>query len=783
MVNRAYAWLNVRQVDEEKRIIEGIATTPVQARDGDVLETEGIAFKLPIPFLYRHKEPLGNVIGAKVTKDGISVRVQIGAKGISQAVDEAWNLISGGLVRGLSIGWRTIAEMWDQEINGYRIMKSEWLELSAVPVPADPGATITNVRSADEDDLLAIGIRTATSFQNLALYEREAAWDGSTAKSAVAKWASSDGSGDKDKMDWTKYRKAFFWYDPETADSFGGYKLPFATVTDGELKAVPRGIEAAAGVMQGSMGGVNIPDSERDAVKNHIARYYSKMASTFNDDTIVAPWNKKSAPDPASGKTGVKNQKPGVAGKRQQKDKSMKTFDTQITEFQTELTEVRQQMAELMENSEDGVLKGDEATRYDELTERATVLRANVKRLTAHRENSEDAEPTPAPVTSPRQAPAPAPARQTATARDVEKDPAKRGIGVARMVIALVQARGNHHLAADLARTHYRDMPEVALALRAAVDAGDTTTSGWASQLVPAAQQMQGEFIDLLRPATLIGRIPGLRRVPFNISVPLQSGGGTYNWVGEAKPKPVTKAAFSSATLRWAKAAGIIVITRELARFSSPSAETIIRNELIKGTAQFLDGQFIDDAVTATSDNPASILNGVGALTPSGTTAEAVRYDLSQLVSAFITANQDPTTAVLLMSATRAMSIALMRNALGNREFPDISIKGGSIDGIPVVVSETVGNRLALINADEILVADDGAINIDVSEQATVEMSTTPIGGEESPVDGLVMKSLWQNNLVGLRVETFMTWKRARTSSVAWLDNVAYAPPQPGSPA
>ncbi len=771
-MNRAYTWLEVRQVDEEKRIIEGIATTPMQARDGDILDTAGISFKLPIPFLYRHKDPMGNVVQAKVSDTGISVRIQVAPAGISESIDENFRLVKSGTVRGLSIGWRTIAEMYDKELGGYRIMKSEWLELSAVPVPADPNATITMVRSIDDESLLELGIRTATSFGNLPLYDREAPWDGSAAKSAVAKWASSDGSGDKDKMDWPKYRKAFFWYDPDTADSFGGYKLPFATITDGTLKAVPKGVESAAGVMQGAMGGVSIPESEREAVKSHIARYYSKMASEFNDDTIVAPWNKKSA---ASGKN-----KSGVSGKQRQKgNKTMKSFDTQIQEFDTELTDVRTQMNELMENSESGVLEGEEAKKYDELTERSVILRANVKRLQAHKENSESADPVVKPTQPTRQAPA---LVRPAQVVQVEKDPNLKGIGVARMVIALIQARGNHYLAADLAKQHFKDMPEVAMALRAAVDAGDTTTSGWASQLVPAAQQMQGEFIDLLRPATLIGRIPGLRRVPFNIAVPLQSGGGTYNWVGEAKPKPVTKAAFQSATLRWAKAAGIIVITRELARFSSPSAEVIIRNELVKGCAQFLDGQFIDDAVGATSDNPASILNGISPSSPSGSTAEAFRFDLSQLVAGFIGDNQDPTLAVLLMSATTAMMLALMRNALGQREFPDISVKGGSIDGIPAVVSETVGTRVVLVNADDILVADDGAINIDISEQASVEMSTTPLTGEESPVDSTVFKSLWQNNLVGLRVETFMTWKRARQSSAAWIDGVAYAPSQPTSP-
>ncbi len=138
MNNRAYTWLEVRSVDEEKRIIEGIATTPVLARDGDILETEGISFKLPIPFLYRHKEPMGNVVAAKVSSEGISVRIQVAAAGVTQAIDEYWNLIKSGTVRGLSIGWRTILEAYDKEINGYRIMKSEWLELSCVPVPADP---------------------------------------------------------------------------------------------------------------------------------------------------------------------------------------------------------------------------------------------------------------------------------------------------------------------------------------------------------------------------------------------------------------------------------------------------------------------------------------------------------------------------------------------------------------------------------------------------------------------------------------------------------------------
>jgi Phage capsid family. len=82
--------------------------------------------------------------------------------------------------------------------------------------------------------------------------------------------------------------------------------------------------------------------------------------------------------------------------------------------------------------------------------------------------------------------------------------------------------------------------------------------------------------------------------VPFNVSVPAQTGGGTYQWVGQGAPKPVGKLAFSTITLSILKAAGIIVITEELARTSTPSAEEVIRRDMIAGIAAFLDTQFID---------------------------------------------------------------------------------------------------------------------------------------------------------------------------------------------
>lgn len=118
-----------------------------------------------------------------------------------------------------------------------------------------------------------------TAFQDLPLADREREWDGDAAEKRVRRWADAEDAPNE------KYRDAHVWYDAENKDEFGAYKLLVADVIDGKLQAVPRGVMAAAAVMQGSRGGVDLPENDIDRVKSHLAKYYEKM-----DDT--APWER-----------------------------------------------------------------------------------------------------------------------------------------------------------------------------------------------------------------------------------------------------------------------------------------------------------------------------------------------------------------------------------------------------------------------------------------------------------------------------------------------------------
>lgn len=112
---------------------------------------------------------------------------------------------------------------------------------------------------------------SVVKFQDLPLADRGRSWDGDAANGRVREWAGATDSPND------KYRTAFVWYDGDSKDNFTAYKFQIADVIDGKLKAVPRGIIAAAGVMQGGRGGANLPDADIGRVKSHLARYYRKM--------------------------------------------------------------------------------------------------------------------------------------------------------------------------------------------------------------------------------------------------------------------------------------------------------------------------------------------------------------------------------------------------------------------------------------------------------------------------------------------------------------------------
>lgn len=654
-MNRAYSVLSVKAVDDEKRVIRGIASTPSPDRMGDVVEPLGAKFKTPMPLLWQHQhdKPVGLVEFAQPNKDGIPFEARLpeitepGA--LKDRVDEAWQSVKAGLVAAVSIGFQAIPEQVERlKSGGLRFKQWEWLELSLVTIPANAEATITAIKSIDAD------------------------------------------------------------------------------------------LRAASGREQKGVDGLKTPAG----------------ASANNGKSIATP-------------------KP-QEGRHMQISEQIKSFEASRAAKAARLEEIMAKAAE-----EGRTLDEVESEEYD-------GLQAEVKSVDGHLVRLRDLEKSQASKAKPVEAEKVNSFAKGAEFRDnavirVERNLPK-GTAFTRYAIALARSKGNLMQAQEIAKGWEDSTPEVATVLKAAVAAGTTTDPAWAGPLVEY-QNMASEFIELLRPQTIIGRIQGLRRVPFNIKMPGQTSGSSVNWVGEGAPKPVSSLAFDTTTLRFTKAAGIVVLTDELVRFSNPSAEAIVQGDLIASMTQFLDRDFVDPAKAEVADvSPASITNGVTPIQASGTTADALKADVRALYAAFLAENMTPAGSVWIMTPTMAMTIGMMQNALGQPEFPGIDMNGGTFFGLPVVVSENIprqvevegppaipaGERIILAKASEILLADDGGVTIDVSREASLQMDNAPAAGAQSLV------SLWQNNMVALRAERFINWKRRRLQAVGYINSANY---------
>jgi hypothetical protein len=148
---------------------------------------------------------------------------------------------------------------------------------------------------------------------------------------------------------------------------------------------------------------------------------------------------------------------------------------------------------------------------------------------------------------------------------------------------------------------------------------------------------------------------------------------------------------------------------------------------------------------------------------------------LRSLINEFIVANQQGAGITLIMRATDALAAGMMVNALGQPEFPNISMGGGSLfPGLSVVTSQVVpSGTIIALQPSEVYLGDDGGFMVDVSREASLQMLDNPTNDTVTPT-ATSLVSLWQTNSVGFRCERILNWAKRRTTAVTYLTGVAW---------
>lgn len=287
-------WINVnvewKQIgDNEENILVGYASVFDGPPDehGDIISRGAFrktikervkAGKVPLldSHIYDSAHTLGTIIEAEEDEHGLKIKARLSTA--PSVLDIKRKMIEGHLSK-LSIGYDSVRERFAKdEVTGNNIRfldEVKLFEISVVPIPANDRTLISEVK-------------TVVPFQDLPLADRDRPWDSTEAESRVR--TAFGGGENLEDLDFTRYRRAFLWFDSEQPENVTSYRLQIADWLDSRLVAIPRALFSVAGVLQGARGGVDIPEADQERIRGIVSRYYAKMREEFDDDTIIPPW-------------------------------------------------------------------------------------------------------------------------------------------------------------------------------------------------------------------------------------------------------------------------------------------------------------------------------------------------------------------------------------------------------------------------------------------------------------------------------------------------------------
>jgi HK97 family phage prohead protease len=259
--------------------------TRTKDRHGDILEPAGAdtsAFQRNPVVLWAHQYdelPIGRA--SRLWSDGPSFLAEV-LFDTRPFAQEVLRLYREGFLSGWSVGflpkkWEVIEDA-NGKFDGYHIREWELVELSAVPVPANPEALTHELENG--------GIRAPALVKELGEMlhrSRPCGTDPVCGKGAIlyketpkdpegAEWDAAEEVG-KAEVDDLKIMSA--WFDSANAQLKQSYKLPHHRAAN--YHVVWNGVRAAMGALFGARGGVDIPDEDREPVYRHLAKHYQQF--------------------------------------------------------------------------------------------------------------------------------------------------------------------------------------------------------------------------------------------------------------------------------------------------------------------------------------------------------------------------------------------------------------------------------------------------------------------------------------------------------------------------
>jgi HK97 family phage major capsid protein len=291
------------------------------------------------------------------------------------------------------------------------------------------------------------------------------------------------------------------------------------------------------------------------------------------------------------------------------------------------------------------------------------------------------------------------------------------------------------------------------------------------------------DLIPYIRQREIIGKLAERRIIPLDLAaLTFMSGGVAGNWVGEGRAAPLSKAAFTrlATPLTRLKLVAMWVVDAELARSADPAADATLARDATGAIVNQTDADFTDPSNAGIAGvKPASITNAAPAFASGGSTALLIDADLGKLQESLIARGSDLQAAYWIMHSITAAFLSRVRNTNGDSAYPNISVRGGTLLGLPVIVSGSVPHggspstsSIILIDASKLWVGESPAgIEFEASKNASIQMLDNPSGDIVTPTATTVI-SMFQTDSIAMRGTRVINWKLANPGFAAVLNNL-----------
>jgi len=303
-----------------------------------------------------------------------------------------------------------------------------------------------------------------------------------------------------------------------------------------------------------------------------------------------------------------------------------------------------------------------------------------------------------------------------------------------------------------------------------ALSASDATAGGF---LVPP--QYSQDIIEFLRAKSVVRQL-GPIMIPMatgTFRIPKVTVGATASYIGENQAAPKTQQTFGNVTLTFKKLAALVPLSNDLLRYSSPGADAIVRDDVVRAMADAENRAFLRSDGTGGAPRgflnwclAAQLINGNATASLANVTA-----DMGNLIVTLMNQNIPMTKPCWIWSPRTWNYLMTLQTANGVFAFRDELMRGtfwgwpyGTTTAIPInlsTLSRTSESEVYLIDMADAALGESLNLTVDASQEAAYS-------------DGGTLVSAFQNDQTVIRAISEHDLVMRRQESVAVLQGVIY---------